>query len=76
MKTTVDLPFELLERSKIAAAKRRTTFKSLVVEGLETVLQQDPVDNRPAVSSALRRLKKGYHLGGTAALPREETHGR
>jgi hypothetical protein len=71
MKTTIDLPDSILERTKIAAARRRTTIKNLVIEGLEAVLRKDaPL---PPPSDALARLRHGYHLGGQP-LTREETH--
>lgn len=73
MKTTIDLPDEILERTKIAAARRRTTIKNLVIEGLETILQQE----LPAVpaTDALARLHRGYHLGARP-LSRDQTHAR
>lgn len=70
MKTTFDLPDDLLERVKISAAKRRTTLKNLVLEGLELVLKKEP-----AAEGALERLRSGFHLGGQP-LKREDTHGR
>lgn len=73
MKTTVDLPDDILERVKIAAAKRRTSIKSLIIEGLETVLRENAATGLPF--KALDRLRKGYHLGGKP-LSREETHAR
>ena len=73
MKTTIDLPESLLERSKIAAAKRRTTLKSLVIEGLEGVLSSE--DGGEDAAAALERLNKGYRLGG-APLSREDVHAR
>ncbi len=39
MKTTIDLPDTLLHQAKVTAARRRTTLKNLVVEGLELVMQ-------------------------------------
>ena len=58
MKTTVDLPDDILERTKIAAVRRRTSLKNLIIEGLEAVLREEiPAD-------ALTRLRQGYHLGG------------
>jgi predicted DNA-binding protein len=60
MKTTIDLPDEILERTKIAAARRRTTIKNLVIEGLEAILQQES-PAAPA-TDALARLHRGYHL--------------
>jgi len=73
MKTTIDLPDSIFERTKIAAAQRRTTIKNLVIEGLETVLRQETPSAAPA--DALARLQAGYRLGG-APLSREEAHAR
>ncbi|MDA0345978.1 MAG: hypothetical protein O3C43_05755 [Verrucomicrobia bacterium] len=73
MKTTIDLPDELLERSKITAAKRRTSFKKLVIEGLEKVISAE--DNVPSSTNALKRLKRGYDLGNKP-LSRDEIHAR
>ena len=73
MKTTVDLPDSLLERTKVAAARRRTSIKNLIIEGLEVVLGREAVVPVPA--DALARLRQGYHLGGQA-LSREETPAR
>jgi hypothetical protein len=72
MKTTIDLLDAILERTKIAAARRRTTIKNLVIEGLETVLREHaPV---PPPSDALARLRHGYHLGGKPLI-RDEARG-
>ena len=38
MKTTVDLPDSLVLRAKVTAARRRTTLKNLIMEGLERVI--------------------------------------
>ena len=73
MKTTIELPDGLLERTKIAAAQRRTTIKSLIIEGLETVLKEE-VPVLPPVG-ALDRLRQGYHLGGQP-LTRDQAHAR
>ena len=73
MKTTVELPDSLLERTRIAAARRRTTIKNLIIEGLEAVLREET--SVPAPAAALARLRQGYHLGGQP-LSREETHAR
>ena len=73
MKTTIDLPADLLERGKIAAAKRRTSLKKLVIEGLERVLT--PETSTAGSNRALKRLKRGYHLGGRP-LSRDEIHAR
>lgn len=73
MKTTIDLPEQLLERTKIAAARRRTTIKNLIIEGLEKVLREETPAAPPA--DALARLRQGYHLGGKP-LTRDQIHAR
>ena len=73
MKTTIDLPEELLHRAKILAAQRQTTLKELVLAGLDWVLRTEAGVGRR--DEALGRLKKGLHLGGQP-LSRQEAHGR
>lgn len=73
MKTTIDLPADLLEQTKIAAARKRSSIKKLVIDGLKMVLNEDQhLANPPA---ALTRLRQGYHLGGQP-LPRAQSHAR
>ncbi|MFZ4775456.1 MAG: hypothetical protein ACOYM3_08850 [Terrimicrobiaceae bacterium] len=71
MKTTIDMPDAIFERTKIAAAQRRTTIKRLVIEGLERVLAESTPRSVPL--DALARLRSGYHLGGKP-LSREKAH--
>jgi len=71
MKTTIDMPDAIFERTKIAAAQRRTTIKRLVIEGLERVLEETTPRSVPL--DALARLRSGYHLGGKP-LSREKAH--
>ncbi len=48
MKTTIELPDVILERTKVAAARRRTSMKNLVIQGLEMVLQNEVAPAPPA----------------------------
>ena len=73
MKTTIDLPIDILKRSKIEAVKRHTTFKNLVIEGLTLLLSEESPKSIP--TGALSRLKQGYHLG-CSPLSREKAHER
>ena len=73
MKTTIDLPDEILHRAKVVAAQRRTTLKELVVTGLDWALRSDA--DSPDRKAARARLQKGLRLGGQP-LPREQTHER
>lgn len=73
MKTTIDLPDDLLHRAKVAAAQRQTTLKELVQTGLDWVLRSEAeTAGRPA---ALARLQKGLRLGGRP-LSRSQVHER
>lgn len=74
VKTTVDLPDEILHRAKVVAAEHRTTLKALVVAGLDHVLSS--MGEEPeARSKALHRLRKGLRLGGHP-LTRDQSHER
>ncbi len=51
MKTTVELPANLLHRAKFIAAQRRTTLKNLMITGLEQVLREStPADTQSAIA--------------------------
>jgi hypothetical protein len=74
MKTTIDLPDDILHRAKVAAAERRTTLKALVLSGLDHVLHS--ISQTPdAQTAALDRLHKGLPLGGEP-LTRDQAHER
>lgn len=73
MKTTIDLPAELLHRAKAVAAQRKTTLKQLVQAGLERVLEENEVSL--VRRAALERLREGLHLGGKP-LTRDQAHER
>ena len=74
MKTTIDLPEEVLHRAKVAAAQRKTTLKELVLLGLETVLSPDASDHR--ASELVEALAKGHNRQPVGRLRREEIYDR
>jgi hypothetical protein len=73
MKTTVDLPDDLLHRAKVVAAQRQTTLKELLQTGLDWVLRSDDAAN--SREAALERMQKGLRLGGQP-LTRDQAHER
>jgi hypothetical protein len=74
MKTTIDLPDEILHRAKVVAAERRTTLKALILAGLDQVLCS--ITQAPDVqAAALDRLHKGLRLAGKP-LTRDQAHER
>ena len=73
MKTTIDLPDEILHRAKVVAAQRSTTLKQLFISGLELVMKADRVSAYQA--GAVERLRRGLRLGG-CPLTRDQSHER
>ena len=73
MKTTIDIPDELLHRAKVAAAQRKTTLKELVQTGLDWVLRSEV--ETPDRIAALARLQNGLRLGGQP-MTRDQAHER
>ncbi len=80
MKTTVDLPEDLLHRAKITAAQRKTTLKELVLDGLEYVIRhgpEDPAAERKARAAKLvMALGKGRNAEAVGRVDREEIYDR
>jgi hypothetical protein len=72
MKTTIDLPEEMLHRAKVLAARQHSTLKELVITGLDHVLGTSVSGSHDA---PLGRLRKGLHLGNKE-MSREEIHAR
>jgi len=56
MKTTIELPDDLHRRAKAAAARRGSTLKELIEEGLRLVIQRS---GKPAPRRSLAALIKG-----------------
>ena len=73
MKTTIDLPDDLLHEAKVVAAQKRTTLRELVVTGLDMALHSGK--QSPETEAALDRLQRGFHLGGKR-LTREQIYER
>jgi hypothetical protein len=73
VKATIELPEELLERTRIAAERRQTSVGELVIEGLEIILGKE--GSAGSTAGALTRLNQGYHLGGQP-ITRDQAHER
>ena len=79
MKTTIDLPDEVLIKAKIFAAERRTTLRELVVEGLKRVTEIPTEDEKQRRRAELERLLKAMQASNTEPmipLKREEIYER
>lgn len=80
MKTTIDLPDEILHRAKIVAAQRRTTLKELVIAGLNHALltppNQEEIKRRQRASRLIAALCKDRNMEPIGPLNRDELHDR
>ena len=73
MKTTIDLPADILQNAMFVAAQRNMTLKQLVMTGLNLAMPMAPEVNN--CRGALQRLRKGLPLSG-GPLTREQAHER
>ena len=79
MKTTIDVPEEILVRAKMVAAERRTTLRELVVEGLKRVTETPSRDELKKRQATMRQLLKDMQASNTepmVPLKREEIYDR
>lgn len=52
MRTTIDMPDDLLERARPLLAERKMTFRALVIDAVERVLEAPAVDFKLRDASA------------------------
>jgi len=79
MKTTIDVPDEVLIKAKVFAAARRTTLREMVVQGLRQVMDAPLADEEKQRKAAIQRLLKAMQAGNTepmVPLKREEIYDR
>ncbi|MBX3731826.1 MAG: hypothetical protein KF791_04445 [Verrucomicrobiae bacterium] len=79
MKTTFDLPENLLHRAKITAAQRKTTLKELVQQGLEYVTTHEIPDSEFRRHAHSRKLLQALQASNTEPmqpLKRDEIYDR
>jgi hypothetical protein len=79
MKTTIDVPDDVLVKAKVFAAARRTTLRELVVQGLKQVMDGPLADEEKQRKAAIQRLLKVMQAGNAepmVPLKREELYDR
>lgn len=74
---TLNLDRDLLRKARIMAAEADTSISALLAQQLEKAVQErHGYGYEQAKRQALAALKKGFHLGFTAAHSRDELRGR
>ena len=79
MRTTIDVPDELLHRAKIIAAQRKTTIKELVIWGLDYATRHSLPDAETERKATVSRLLLGMQAANDSPmvpLAREEIYER
>jgi hypothetical protein len=62
MRSTFDLPDDLLKRAKIAAVRRGSTLRDLVAEALRRLLADQSAPERKRMTEAPVRLLPGHTI--------------
>ena len=62
MRSTFDLPDDLLKRAKIAAVRRGSTLRDLVAEALRRLLADQATPERQRMNEAPVRLPPGHTI--------------
>lgn len=79
MKTTIDLPDDVLIKAKVVAATRRTTLRELMLQGLKIVTETPPAAERKKREAELKSLLEAMRASNTepmVPLKREEIYER
>lgn len=62
MRTTFDLPDDLMKRAKIAAVKRGSTLRDLVADALRKLLADQAAPERKRMTEAPVKLPPGHTI--------------
>lgn len=76
MKTTIELPDEIVRQAKIVAAERQTTLRGLVLQGLEHVLAEKQVTAKDRAKRLFAEMDRLPAFAAADRLSRAETHER
>lgn len=80
VKTTVDLPEEILHRAKVVAAQRKTTLRELIIQGLtytfRSAATSEEDKRRERADRLITALSRGRNTESVGPLKREEIHDR
>lgn len=72
---TVSLARQTLQKAKVLAARRGTSISGLIAQQIELLVGEDEAYEH-AQRQALALLNRGFHMGGTIQVSRDELHER
>ncbi|MEO5914639.1 MAG: hypothetical protein ABIS50_10430 [Luteolibacter sp.] len=76
MKTTIEIPDAMAQRVKILAAEQRTTLRDLVLQGLETILNEKPVKARDRAKKVFAAMDRLPEFSAKNRLSRSDANAR
>jgi hypothetical protein len=79
MKTTIELPDDLLRKAKALAATRGTTLRAIIEQGIRTTLNEEQRDEPyqlPDKSIDGKGLQQGFQQGDWAEIRKAAYSGR
>lgn len=72
---TIALSQSTIQKAKVLAAKRGTSISGLLARQIEDLVESDEAYEN-AHRAALDLMNRGFHLGGSHSVKREELHER
>ncbi len=72
---TLSIEKELIKNARVLAAQRQTSVSRMLSEELQKLIE-DSNKYELAKKRALNHISRGFHLGGTITVSREELHER
>jgi hypothetical protein len=72
---TVSLDPETVRKAKVLAARRSTSMSGLLPAQIEVLVNADEA-YESAHRAALDLMERGFHMGGTHSVQRQELHER
>jgi hypothetical protein len=72
---TVSLSTQTIRKAKVLAAQRSTSISRLLAEQIETLIGAEE-KYETARASSLALMDRGFHLGGTHTVCRDDLHER
>jgi hypothetical protein len=72
---TLSIEKEIIKKGRIIAAQKETSISRMLSDMLIQIVEQED-QYEAAKRSALRNLKKGFHLGGQITWKREDLYER
>ena len=72
---TLSIEKELIKNARVLAAQRQTSVSRMLSEELQKLIE-DSNKYELAKKRALNYISRGFHLGGTITVSREELHER